>query len=36
MIENAVGVLGLPVGIGLNFLINGEDVMVRWRSRSRR
>src|SRR5690242_7735286 len=28
MIENAVGVLGLPVGIGLNFLINGEDVVV--------
>src|SRR5258705_1390625 len=28
MIENAVGVLGLPVGIGLNFLINGEDVMI--------
>jgi hydroxymethylglutaryl-CoA reductase len=28
MIENAVGVLGLPVGIGLNFLINGEDVLV--------
>jgi hydroxymethylglutaryl-CoA reductase len=28
MIENAVGVLGLPVGIGLNFLVNGEDVLV--------
>src|SRR6202171_4683471 len=28
MIENAVGVLGLPVGVGLNFLINGEDVLV--------
>ncbi len=28
MIENAVGVLGLPVGLGLNFLINGEDVLV--------
>src|SRR3954468_11092426 len=28
MIENAVGVLGLPVGIGLNFLINGEDVLI--------
>src|SRR6184192_140163 len=28
MIENAVGVLGLPVGIGLNFLVNGEDVVV--------
>ncbi len=28
MIENAVGVLGLPVGLGLNFLINGEDVLI--------
>src|SRR5437763_2167053 len=28
MIENAVGVLGLPVGIGLNFQINGEDVVI--------
>src|SRR5437868_15290871 len=28
MIENAVGVLGLPVGIGLNFLIDGEDVLI--------
>lgn len=28
MIENAVGVLGLPLGIGLNFLVNGEDVLV--------
>src|SRR5436305_7917219 len=28
MIENAVGVLGLAVGIGLNFLVNGEDVLV--------
>lgn len=28
MIENAVGVLGLPVGIGLNFQINGDDVLV--------
>src|SRR5437667_8362827 len=28
MIENAVGVLGLPVGVGLNFQINGEDVVV--------
>src|SRR2546423_3337751 len=28
MIENPVGVLGLPVGIGLNFLVNGDDVMV--------
>ena len=28
MIENAIGVLGLPVGVGLNFLVNGEDVLV--------
>src|SRR3954468_21480730 len=28
MIENAIGVLGLPVGIGLNFVINGEDVVI--------
>jgi hydroxymethylglutaryl-CoA reductase len=28
MIENVVGVLGLPVGLGLNFLINGRDYVV--------
>jgi hydroxymethylglutaryl-CoA reductase len=28
MIENAVGVLGLPVGVGLNFVINGEDLLI--------
>ncbi len=28
MIENAVGVLGLPVGLGLNFVINGEELLV--------
>src|SRR5258706_7967496 len=28
MIESAVGVLGLPVGVGLNFLVNGEDVLI--------
>jgi len=28
MIENCVGVLGLPVGLGLNFLINGQDYVV--------
>src|SRR5262249_19552684 len=28
MIENAVGVLGLPVGVGLNFLVNGEDLLI--------
>lgn len=28
MIENVVGVMGLPVGLGLNFLINGKDVVV--------
>ncbi|MCZ6890867.1 MAG: hydroxymethylglutaryl-CoA reductase, degradative [Gammaproteobacteria bacterium] len=28
MIENVIGVLGLPVGLGLNFLINGKDYIV--------
>lgn len=28
MIENAVGVFGLPLGIAANFLINGKDVLV--------
>jgi hydroxymethylglutaryl-CoA reductase len=28
MIENVVGVLGLPVGLGLNFLVNGRDYVV--------
>jgi len=28
MIENVVGVMGLPVGLALNFLINGKDFMV--------
>ncbi len=28
MIENVIGVLGLPLGIGLNFLINGRDYVV--------
>ncbi|MGC4122338.1 MAG: hydroxymethylglutaryl-CoA reductase, degradative [Myxococcales bacterium] len=28
MIENAVGVLGLPLGLGLNFQINGRDFIV--------
>ncbi|HEU0196615.1 MAG TPA: hydroxymethylglutaryl-CoA reductase, degradative [Nevskiaceae bacterium] len=28
MIENVVGVMGLPVGLGLNFLINGKDYVV--------
>jgi hydroxymethylglutaryl-CoA reductase len=28
MIENAVGVLGLPLGLGLNFLINGREWLV--------
>src|SRR4051794_11494626 len=36
MIENAVGVLGLPVGLGLNFVINGEDLWCPWRWRSPR
>jgi hydroxymethylglutaryl-CoA reductase len=28
MIENVVGVIGLPVGLGLNFLINSKDYVV--------
>jgi hydroxymethylglutaryl-CoA reductase len=28
MIENVVGVMGLPLGIGLNFLINGRDYLI--------
>lgn len=28
MIENVVGVLGIPVGIATNFLVNGRDVLV--------
>lgn len=28
MIENAIGVLGLPLGVGLNFLINGRDLLI--------
>lgn len=28
MIENVIGVMGLPVGLGLNFLINGKDYVI--------
>jgi hydroxymethylglutaryl-CoA reductase len=28
MIENVIGVLGLPIGLGLNFQINGKDYVV--------
>jgi hydroxymethylglutaryl-CoA reductase len=28
MVENCVGVLGLPIGLGLNFQINGKDYAV--------
>lgn len=28
MIENVVGVLGLPMGLGLNFKVNGKDFVV--------
>ena len=28
MIENVIGVLGLPLGLGMNFLINGRDYVV--------
>ncbi|MDB5096473.1 MAG: hydroxymethylglutaryl-CoA reductase, degradative [Cyanobacteria bacterium RYN_339] len=28
MVENAVGIYSLPIGLGLNFLINGKDYLV--------
>lgn len=28
LIENVVGVLGMPVGLGLNLMVNGTDVLV--------
>ncbi|MEM7282634.1 MAG: hydroxymethylglutaryl-CoA reductase, degradative [Pseudomonadota bacterium] len=28
MIENVIGVMGLPVGLGLNFLVNGKDYVI--------
>jgi hydroxymethylglutaryl-CoA reductase len=28
VVENAVGVYALPLGVGLNFLVNGQDVLV--------
>ncbi len=28
MIENAIGVFGLPLGVALNFQVNGQDVLV--------
>jgi len=28
LVENAVGVVGLPLGVALNFVINGRDVLV--------
>jgi hydroxymethylglutaryl-CoA reductase len=28
MIENVIGVLGLPIGLALNFLVNGRDYVV--------
>jgi hydroxymethylglutaryl-CoA reductase len=28
MIENVIGVMGLPIGLGVNFLINGKDYVV--------
>ncbi len=28
MVENAVGTFGLPLGIGMNFLVNGREVLV--------
>jgi hydroxymethylglutaryl-CoA reductase len=28
MVENAVGVFGLPLGVGMNFIVNGREVLV--------
>ncbi|HQV62595.1 MAG TPA: 3-hydroxy-3-methylglutaryl-CoA reductase, partial [Anaerolineales bacterium] len=28
MIENVIGMYALPVGIGLNFMVNGRDVLI--------
>ena len=28
MIENVVGVFSLPIGVALNFIVNGQDVLV--------
>ena len=28
MIENVVGMYALPLGIGLNFMVNGRDVLI--------
>ena len=28
MVENVIGVLGMPVGLGLNFLVDGQDLLV--------
>ena len=28
LIENVVGILGIPVGLGLNLMVNGEDILV--------
>jgi hydroxymethylglutaryl-CoA reductase len=28
LIENVVGIIGLPVGIGLNLVVNGEEILV--------
>ena len=28
MVENVIGVFGLPMGLGLNFLVNGQDYAV--------
>jgi hydroxymethylglutaryl-CoA reductase len=28
MVENAVGVFGLPLGMGMNFIVNGREVLI--------
>ena len=36
MIENVVGVMGMPLGLGMNFVVNDRNTSCRWSSRSRR
>ena len=36
MVENVVGVMALPLGVGANFRVNGRTTSSRWPPRSRR
>jgi hypothetical protein len=33
MVENVIGIYSLPLGLGLNFIVNGRDVLVPMRDR---